>query len=227
MRKKANTIANSPSTSSSGRGKTKAQRVFLDLRSRILAGQFPPETRLTLRPLAKEYGTGINAVSDAVKALAAEGLVELEGQAGARVIPRDLERIRGEYILRMVIECETARRCAELADETQMCILENMAAKVDRLFEEGHQLSECRNADIQFHLTIATFSGVPVLRDALAPLLDRLVALDQTEKRTLEIPGQKHQEVYEGLKTRDPAIASDVMQKHLQHSMNLSLALLF
>jgi DNA-binding GntR family transcriptional regulator len=217
MRKKANTIANSPSTSSSGRGKTKAQRVFLDLRSRILAGQFPPETRLTLRPLAKEYGTGINAVSDAVKALAAEGLVELEGQAGARVIPRDLERIRGEYILRMVIECETARRCAELADETQMCILENMAAKVDRLFEEGHQLSECRNADIQF----------PVLRDALAPLLDRRVALDQTEKRTLEIPGQKHQEVYEGLKTRDPAIASDVMQKHLQHSMNLSLALLF
>jgi DNA-binding GntR family transcriptional regulator len=208
-------------------GKTKAQRVFLDLRARILGSEIAPESRLTLRPLAKQYGTGLNAVSEAVKALAAEGLVELEGQAGARVIARDLERIQGEYILRIALECETARRCAETADDSRLCLLEGMAAKVDRLFEEGIQLAECRQADIQFHLTIAGFSGVPQLKTALIPLLERLVALDQTETRTLEIPGQKHLEVYEGLKSRDPVQAATIMRRHLEHSMNLSLALMY
>jgi len=206
---------------------TKAQRVFLDLRSKILAGEIDPQHRLTLRPLASHYGTGINAVSEAVKALAAEGLVELEGQAGARVIARDLNRIRGEFILRIAIEGETARRCAEMADEVQMAALERMATKVDQLFEEGEHLAECRRADVQFHLALADFSGVPTLKEALVPLVDRLVMLDQTELPTTEIPGQKHLEVFAAIKTRQPVVAYDMMRRHLEHSMNLSLALLY
>lgn len=208
-------------------GITKSQRVFLDLRDKILSGRIGPDARLTLRPLAQEYGTGINAVSEAVKALAAEGLAELEGQAGARVIARDLIRIRGEYILRMAIECETARRCAEFADDGQLSILKGMAAKVDRLFAEGDQLVDCRRADVQFHLAIAEFSGAVQLKEALVPLLDRLVALDQTELPTDEFPGQKHQEVFAGLESRNPLNAYNVMRQHLEHSMNLSLALLY
>lgn len=208
-------------------GLTKSQRVFLDLRDKILSARIGPDARLTLRPLAQEYGTGINAVSEAVKALAAEGLVELEGQAGARVIARDLIRIRGEFILRMAMECETARRCCESADDGQMLILKGMAAKVDRLFAEGEQLVECRRADVQFHLAIADFSGAAPLRDALVPLLDRLVSLDQTEQPTEEFPGQKHLEVYAALESRDPERAYNVMRQHLEHSMSLSLALLY
>lgn len=226
MRRKA-TIGKSPSSALPAPTVTKAQRVFLDLRAKILANEIGPDIRLTLRPLASQYGTGMNAVSEAVKALAAEGLVELEGQAGARVIARDLKRIRGEYILRMAIECETARRCAEQADKVQLSILQGLAAKVDRLFEEGDQLALCRQADVQFHLVVAEFAGVPQLKESLAPLLDRLVVLDQTVVQTAELPGQKHLEVFEGLKTGKPAIAADIMRGHLEHSMNLSLALLY
>jgi len=206
---------------------TKSQRVFLDVRQKILSGEIGPETRLTLRPLASQYGTGINAVSEAVKALAAEGLVELEGQAGARVIARDLVRIRGEYILRIAIECETARRCADVADSGQLALLKGMAEKVDRLFSEGEQLVECREADVRFHLAIADFSGAPQLKETLVPLLERLIALDQTEDATSEFPNQKHLEVYAGLASHDPAAAYLAMRQHLEHSMNLSLALLY
>ncbi len=199
----------------------------MDLRTKILGGAIESNARLTLRPLASQYGTGINAVSEAIKALAAEGLVELEGQAGARVIARDLNRIRGEFILRTAIECETARRCAESADNVQLAVLERLAVKVDNLFEEGEHLADCRAVDVQFHLAIADFSGAPQLKETLAPLLERLVMLDQTEQKTSEIPGQKHLEVFEALSSRNPVIASDMMRRHLEHSMNLSLALLY
>ncbi len=208
-------------------GTTKARRIFLDLRAKILAGEVGADTRLTLRPLASEYGTGINAASEAVKALAAEGLVILEGQAGARVIARDLNRIRGEGVLRIAIECEAVRRCAELADDLQMNVLEAIATKVDRLFEEGDRLAECRQADVQFHQTIANFSGIPILLEELSPLLERLVMLDQTEARSDDIPGQKHIEVFEAIKSRNPVVASEAMRRHLEHSLNLSLALMY
>ncbi|UUO06510.1 GntR family transcriptional regulator [Blastopirellula sp. J2-11] len=215
------------SISSPAHAATKAQRIFLDLRSKILSGEIESESRLTLRPLASDYESGINAVSEAIKALAAEGLVKLEGQAGARVIARDLKQIRGECILRIAIECESARRCAERADQSQLTILGNMAQQVDQLFEEGDKLKECRQADVRFHLTVAQFSGVPQLEDSLSPLLDRLVMLDQTEAQSDDHPGQKHLEVFDGLKTRKPQVAADAMRRHCEHSMNLSLALLY
>ena len=148
-------------------------------------------------------------------------------EAGARVVKRDLNRIRGEGVLRIALECEAARRCAERIDEVQISVLAALAEKVDRLFEDGNKLEECRNADIAFHLAIVDFSGVPELRKPLAPLLDRLVTLDQTESRTAEIPGQKHVEVLEGLRSRDPLLASDVMRRHLEHSLSVALALLY
>ena len=206
---------------------TKARRIFLDLRSKILSHKIAADSYLTLRPIASEYGSGINAASEAVKALAAEGLVILEGKAGARVVKRDLNRIRGEGILRIALECEAARRCAERIDDVQISVLGALAEKVDRLFEDGNKLEECRNADIAFHLAIVDFSGVPELRKPLAPLLDRLVTLDQTESRTAEIPGQKHGEVLEGLRSGDPLLASDVMRRHLEHSLSVALALLY
>ncbi|WP_437231104.1 GntR family transcriptional regulator [Planctomicrobium sp. SH661] len=205
----------------------KAQRVFLDLRSKILSGHLPADSRLTLRPLASQFGTGINAVSEAIKALAAEGLVELEGKAGARVIPRNLKRVWGDFTLRIALECEVARQCAVRADDIQLSVLESLAVKVDSLFAEGDRLELCRAADIQFHLALAECAGVPQIRETLLPLLDRLVSLDQTEARSAEIPGQKHIEVYEGLQSRDPVVASNVMRQHLEHSMNLSLAVLY
>lgn len=206
---------------------TKAQRVFLDLRSRILSGELPATTRLTLRPLARKYGTGMNAVSEAVKELAAEGLVVLEGQAGALVLTRDLQRIRGEYALRVAIECETSRRCTFVADEVQMSILGRMAAEMDQLFEAGEQLERCRQLDVDFHLMITDFSGISQFRNVLHPLLDRLVMLDQTPTVNVEFPGQKHLELYEALKTRDPEIAASRMRQHCEVSMNLSLAALY
>ncbi|WP_437201284.1 GntR family transcriptional regulator [Planctomicrobium sp. SH664] len=206
---------------------TKARSIFCDLRSRILSGEIPASARLTLRPLARGYGAGNHAVSEAVKALAAEGLVESEGRAGVRGIARDLGRIRSEFILRIALESETARRCAEVVDGGQLLVLEEMARKVDQLFRDGVQLAKCRDADVRFHLAIAEFSGVPLLKDLLVPLVDRLVMLDQTESRTREIPGQKHIEVFEAIETRKPEIAAEIMRKHLEHSMNLSLAMLF
>ncbi|MEW4564811.1 GntR family transcriptional regulator [Bremerella sp. JC770] len=203
---------------------TKAQRIFLDLRSKILGGELTPERHLTLRPIAETYGTGINAASEAVKALAAEGLVRLEGKAGARILARDLNRIRGDFILRMAIECETVRRVTDVADDMQLAALRRIADHVDALFEEGDSLQECRRLDVQFHDTLASFSGVPQLREALDPLLDRLVCLDQTSSRNEEIPGQKHMEVFEAIETRDPNQAVEAMRMHLEHSMHLSLA---
>jgi DNA-binding GntR family transcriptional regulator len=215
-----------PSRPRNSKPLTKAQRIFQDLRSKILSGELGPDLRLTLRPIASEYGTGINAASEAIKALSMEGLVRLEGKGGARVIARDLHRIRDEFILRMAIESETIRRVTGHLDDAQLGVLRRIAERVDTLFEEGESLDECHQMDVQFHLMLADFSRISQLRDALVPLLSRLIVLDQTASRTEEIPGQKHLELFEAIETQDRDIAVQAMRLHIEHSMNLSLALL-
>ncbi|WP_437201289.1 GntR family transcriptional regulator [Planctomicrobium sp. SH664] len=206
---------------------TKARAVFLSLRSQILSGELAPNYRLTLRPIASQFGTGINAVSEAVKALAAEGLVALEGQAGARVIARDLSRIRGEYIYRIAIECEIARRFAEIASDVQVNLLDLISCKIDRMVANGESLEECRQLDVHFHKTLAEFTGIPPLTDALVPLLDRLVMLDPTENQRVEIPGHSHKELMEAIRLRAPEDAAYRMREHIDHCMQLSLAVLY
>lgn len=202
---------------------TKARRIYLDLRSKILGRQLPAESQLTLRPLAAEYGTGINAASEAIKALAAEGLVTLAGKSGALVVARDWKRIRGEGVLRIAIECEAARRCAEAADDLQLSALEGLARKVDRSLEEQGDLDACQQADMAFHLAIVDFCGVPELRESVAPLLDRLVTPNH---RGAGDSAPTHLAICKSLKSREPALAADLMRRHLEQDLSRTLAAL-
>jgi DNA-binding GntR family transcriptional regulator len=202
---------------------TKARKVFLDLRDKILAGEFEPGTYLTLRPLADHYGTGINAVSEAIKALAAEGVVQLEGKSGAKIIPRDAKQIRSEFIMRIALESEAARRCATQADEASLNALDQIACRVDDFSTQGN-LAQARRFDRAFHLHLAALSGSDQLHDALAPLLDRLIVADITENEHPDFPGQKHRELVKELRTRDPNAASRILRVHCEYSMDVILS---
>ena len=90
---------------------SKARQAFVELREQILDGRLPPGSRLTLRPIAKLLGVNVGAVSEAVRELVHEQLVDFEPNYGARVKKLDLETMRSQHVLRIAIECEAIRRC--------------------------------------------------------------------------------------------------------------------
>src|SRR5690348_976966 len=92
-----------------------SDRAVDQLRERILGGEYTPGERLAEVELAEKLGVSRTPVREALRRLAAEGLVDITTNKGARVIdyPRqDLERI---FEIRARVEGLSARVAAELA----------------------------------------------------------------------------------------------------------------
>lgn len=204
---------------------TKARQAFVELREQILDGRLPAGTHLTLRPIAKSLGVSVGAVSEAMRELAHEQLVDMEPNYGARVKRFDAETVRSQHILRIAIECEAIRRCTERISNRKLDELEELAEAVDRLTDVEEKLAEARHQDFEFHLQIAEQSGVPSLSTVLRSChLVRLLAIETAALReSLNIPNRTHVELIQAIRTRDMDLAEQAMRDHCEHSLQLQL----
>lgn len=208
-----------------GTGMSKARQAFLELREQILDGRLAPGTHLTLRPIAKSLGMSVGAVSEAVRELVHEQLVDFEPNYGARVKRFDAETVRSQHVLRIAIECEAIRRCTDRISDRKLDELEALAEEVDRLTDIEEKLSESRRRDLEFHLMVAELSGAPSLHAVLGSChLVRLLAIESTANRTvLSVPNRTHVELVQAIRTRDADVAERAMREHCEHSLQLQL----
>ncbi|HEY0981737.1 GntR family transcriptional regulator [Schlesneria sp.] len=203
---------------------TKSRQAFLDLREQILDGRIPAGTHLTLRPIAKSLGVTVAAVSEAVRELAHEQLVDFEPNYGARVKRFDAETVRSQHVLRIAIECEAIRRCTVQIGSRKLDELQAMAEEVDRLVDVEENLTEARQKDLLFHLQIAENSGIPSLPIALKSChLVRLLAIDEAQDDALPIPNRTHAELVEAIRSHDVDAAEAAMRDHCERSLQLQL----
>jgi DNA-binding GntR family transcriptional regulator len=90
-------------------GVSLAGRAYLAVREEILRGQLRPGTALSRRRLARDLGMSVVPVSDALRRLEDDGLVESRPRAGTRVrVPTERD-IRELYELREALESQSAR----------------------------------------------------------------------------------------------------------------------
>jgi len=213
----------------SGAGISKARQAFVELREQILDGRLPPGTRLTLRPLAKSLEMSVGAVSEALRELVHEQLVDFEPNYGARVKRFDVETVRGQHVLRIAIECEAIRRCTERISDRKLDELAALAEEVDRLVDIEEKLSEARKCDLEFHLQIADLSGVPPLAAVLRSChLVRLLAIESSPAQdVIQVPNRTHVELVQAIRTRDADAAERAMRDHCERSLQLQLQMTF
>jgi DNA-binding GntR family transcriptional regulator len=83
------------------------------LRARILDGELGPAERLREQELSDEYDVARHTLRAALRALAAEGLVRIEPNRGARVASLDADELVSLADLRIALEVEGARLALE------------------------------------------------------------------------------------------------------------------
>src|SRR5690606_21017471 len=95
-------------------------RAYQYLRSRLIAGDFEPGTRLLYGPIGKEIGVSATPVREAAGRLANEGLVELVPQIGAVVRTMGRDELIEVYEVREIIEPGAAAIAARKANADQI-----------------------------------------------------------------------------------------------------------
>jgi GntR family transcriptional regulator of gluconate operon len=132
------------------------------LREQILRGQLQPGTALSQESLAREFGISRTPLRDALKMLAADGLITLDASGAATVIDESASDAADLLLIRGVIDSVAARRAACLAAPDRAALGGILASIVDELEESSRAEDRYRFriADSHFHVAILQHCGL-------------------------------------------------------------------
>lgn len=166
-------------------------------------------------------------VTDALRRLEEDGLVETRARAGTRVrVPSDKD-IRELYELREALETQSARLFAERATPTERLELRRLADQVDGLFnrlekeggDPGFRFT-VHSHHVNLHMSIAEYASSPLLKRMIERnhvlILNWL--FDVGGRRT-PLPRDFHARLAEVLVSGDAEAADAAMRAHVRYGL--------
>lgn len=216
-------------------GPGKGELVYQQLRADIEAGTLAPGTPLGELALVARTGASRTPVREALRRLAADGLVELAPRQGARVSRVSLRSVRDLYDLRALLEPEAMRQAARAPGSPLPAELARLRAELVRL--QRRTPSPARStafyalADRFDHAVVAACPNAHLQRvlTDLRPHTARLRNLSHTDPQRVEVSVVEHLRMCDGLLAGDGDEAAAAVTEHLAQSLrtifgNLALA---
>ncbi|ALO07516.1 Putative GntR family transcriptional regulator [Streptomyces venezuelae] len=203
------------------------ERVYAELRERIIEAEYPAGTRLVEREIADELRVSRVPVREAMQRLESEGFLSVQPRRGAVVTefgPEDAEHL---FDVRENLEGLAARLAARHARPEDLAAMEELLARARRAAESG-RLREAVSLNADFHRRIVELSGNPLLVDLMTPLdsrLRRLFRLTSADADGEPMCGA-HERLYEAVRDRDESAAESLARAHVAATRASALRLL-
>ena len=137
-------------------------RLYRRLRARIMHGEIPPGTAMTLRGLAREFDVSMTPAREAVRRLVAEGA--LQNSSSGRVSTPELsdDRIEELASLRAMLEPELASRALPRAHFALIDRLETINNGVNQMIAR-HDATGYIRMNLEFHRTLYLRAQAPAI----------------------------------------------------------------
>lgn len=196
------------------------------VRDRIRDGRLAPGQRLVESDMRKLFDASRGPIREAVRRLAAEGLVELRHNSGAIVRALARDEVANVFRIREVLEGLAARLAAEnvrsgaSADE-----LVDLEARFDRDFD-GSAVAYMRYNDM-FHEVIVRLSGNEQLIQLVRQLHLRVYRLQVEALRSSGSyidSRREHGAILRSIAEGDGATAERLMRRHIRRRLPEILA---
>lgn len=198
-----------------------AEKAYEALLHRIQRGQLPSGAFLVEGDLARDLGVSRTPVREAIRRLAAEGLVLTEGRRRATVREFGEDQVEELYELRARLESYAAARAATRLDATALARLSALADEMEQCAAAGTEAATARFADLndRFHQLILDGARGEHLAAALRPVLQIQLLLLQRYRHTihehLERSCWHHRELIRAFELRDAELAGRQMELHM------------
>lgn len=202
----------------------------------IVAGEISPGAFLpTEMNLAAQFGVSRTVIREALKVLAAKGLVEVHHGQGVRVLSDTSWSVLDPLILalreqnggllqllqellqvRRIVETEIAALAAQHAGDAEIADLKRLLARMD---EAASDLDAYGRLDHQLHAYLAAMTHNSLLPALLRPVSDLLALGREITLRTRGTSAfsQKgHHAIVDAVARRNPTAARAAMESHLR-----------
>jgi DNA-binding GntR family transcriptional regulator len=190
------------------------------LRAAILHGELRPGARLGEVELAEQLGVSRTPVREALRRLAAEGLVDISPNRGARVVSWSVSELEDIYELRALLESHAATRAASRIDEAELPVLEKLCRDMEQCADpgRGRDLDRLAALNTEFHRRILDASGSVRLVALVSSVVQIPLVLRTFHDYSAEALQRSlghHREIVAALRAGDPQWAGSVMRSHV------------
>jgi DNA-binding GntR family transcriptional regulator len=197
-----------------------AERVYDHLRAGIVAGNLKVGDHLREVEIATALGTSRTPVREAMRRLAAEGLVVLGRNTGGTVAAYSHDDAREIFWMRATLEGHAAARAAQRIQAAEIAALHALCDRMEAAAETAAiDLVAFSGLNTAFHVAIASASRSTVLLRQIQALLGLPLALFHTQGWRAELPHAagfaQHRDLVRALELGRPQLAEAQMRAHI------------
>lgn len=193
------------------------------LRQRIFSRELEPGSWIDEMKLAEEYGISRTPLREALKVLAAEGLITMKVRRGAYVTEVSETDLADVFHLLALLESDAAGVVATKATEAQMNDLQALHAELEAAARPGQQDRErFFEVNERFHKRLLEIANNR-WRDQMVADMRKMMKLNRhhslLKSGRLEESLAEHRALMTALLARNPTAAVQRMQEHFQHGL--------
>ena len=183
----------------------------------IVDGTLAAGNKVPERALCETFGVSRTPLREALKVLAAEGLVSLEPNRGAWVTQISLKELEEVFPVMGVLEALSGELACQRITDKQANNLRRLVEEEHEAYERGERSTWIRKSG-EFHMALAHVAG----NDTLTTYMKELVTRTSLTIAQYEAPGKNtcthhdHIDLIDAISSGDEEKAVVLMNRHLQ-----------
>ena len=185
------------------------------IRGRILDHSLPPGSWIDEQRLTADYGISRTPLREALKVLAAEGLVTMKLRRGAYVTEVSARDLAEVFHLLSLLECDAVAEVALNASDAQLGELADLHQALEASASDPNAFFA---ANEQFHMHLLAIADNR-WRNQMVADLRKLMKLNRHhslfKQGRLEASLKEHRKIMAALKARNAPLAQQLMQLHM------------
>lgn len=198
-------------------GPTRAEALASQLAEAITDGQIPPGTTLEEERLAAAHGVSRTPVREALRLLAATGLVEQRPRRGSVVARPEPGRLAEMFQAMAELEAVCASLCAVAMSRADKARLASRHATMGKIVDDGW-LDAYRDANVAFHEALYAGSGNSYLAELAEATRRRLAPFRAAQlggQDRLAASHEEHGAIVAAILAGDAPAAALAVRAHL------------
>jgi DNA-binding GntR family transcriptional regulator len=199
-----------------------SEAIFRHLGRSIVEGGLAPNQRLVETQLCEQFGCSRSPLREAIRMLAAEGLVTITPRRGARVVELTPKMLRDVFEVRVLLEGLAARLAAEHRLDEDVVELRALSAAMRAVVERGEEPRFFR-LNQTFHEALARIGGNDYLASLQETAANRTflpLFLFLSDREHLVAAVAAHEEIVSAIERGDTVEAERAMSRHIQQIQN-------
>lgn len=200
--------------------RTTHQFVRETLRRAILSGALPGGARLVQADIAAQLDVSTTPVREALRDLAADGLILFDPHRGAIVHELDMTELTEVYEIRKALEPLAIRKAAALISDGAL----DEAAELQKRMDAESDAGAWAELNRRFHALLEQASASPRLISLVKSVQDTsaiYVAHSlKVDPARIKAGNREHRRLLKALRARDGETAAAIMVEHLDHTLD-------